>query len=130
MYTDRRFRKSERLHLRDDIDKIFKDGKTTKSYPILSKYRVTSDDENLVRILVSVPKRRVKKASDRNRIKRHIRETYRLLKPSFTGEELPDNKGLHVALILTGSDHPAPTEIRLAVSKIFENIFSELKTSA
>ena len=130
MYTDRRFRKSERIHLRDDIDGIFKDGKTTKSHPILSKYKVVNDHENLIRILVSVPKRRVKKASDRNRIKRHIRETYRLLKPSFTGNELPHNKGLHVALILTGSDKPEATQMSLAVSKIFENIFTELKTSS
>ena len=130
VYTDKRFRKSERLNLRNDIDAIFNLGKMARSYPILSKYRLVEDEENLVRILVSVPKRKVKKASERNRIKRLIRETYRLLKTSFTGQELPDNKGLHVALILTGNSDTQATEIRTSMEKVFRNIFIELKTAS
>ena len=130
VFTDRRFRKSERLHLKDDIDALFKEGRMTKSYPMLSKFRLVDDEENLVRILVSVPKKRVKKASERNRIKRHIKETYRLLKPSFSGNEVAGNKGLHVALILTGLPDVQASEIRTSVGKIFNNIFDELKSSA
>jgi ribonuclease P protein component len=127
LYTDRKFRKSERLHLKNDIDSLFRKGAVAKKYPLIAKYNVVDDSESLIRLLVSVPKKRVRKASDRNRLKRSIKESYRLLKPGFSGLELPNNKGLHVALILTADSSTENQKIKESVSTVFNDIFEKIK---
>jgi ribonuclease P protein component len=127
LYTDRKFRKSERLHLKNDIDSLFQKGAVAKKYPLLAKFKLVDDEENLIRILVSVPKKRVRKASDRNRLKRSIKESYRLMKPEFSGSEIPNNKGLHIALVLTADASTENQKIKESVSTVFKDIFEQIK---
>ncbi len=100
----------------------------TKQYPLVAKYKLVDDTENLIKILVSVKKKRVRKATDRNRLKRSIRESYRLLKPLFSGREIPDNKGLHVALILTADATAKKQHISESLRTVFTSIFERLNT--
>ena len=71
------FRKKSKLKSVKLIEKLFKEGKSCKSYPIKAIY-LPLDEVETSKIGVSVPKKLFKKAVDRNRIKRLIRETYRL----------------------------------------------------
>ena len=50
-------------------------------------------------ILISIPKKRIKSAVGRNRVKRLAREAYRLNKHLFLYHELAENKHLDVAFI-------------------------------
>ncbi|MBZ9786922.1 ribonuclease P protein component [Psychroflexus sp. CAK57W] len=72
----------EKLKSRKLIKKVFEKGKTIKSYPVLIRY-IELDDENN-KVGVSVSKRNFKKAVDRIRIKRQLREAYRLNKENLT----------------------------------------------
>ncbi|MBZ9626929.1 ribonuclease P protein component [Psychroflexus sp. CAK1W] len=72
----------EKLKSRKLIKKVFEKGKTIKSYPVLIRY-IELDDENN-KVGVSVSKRNFKKAVDRIRIKRQLREAYRLNKEDLT----------------------------------------------
>lgn len=73
-------KKAERLCSKKAIDALFTgtDSKSLSAYPIRIVYRHT--EEAGIRILVSVSKKRFRHAVDRNRVKRQIRETYRLNK--------------------------------------------------
>ena len=75
-------KKSERLVKRSLIDAIFnKKGKTIKSGPLLFVYlQTTLDEPHPAQILFSVSKRKFPRATDRNKIKRRLKETYRLHK--------------------------------------------------
>lgn len=79
------FRKNEKLKSEKLIGKMFKEGKSVSAYPLRLVYMPTSFDEDNIKAktAVSVSKRQFKKAVDRNRIKRLMRETYRLNKPEF-----------------------------------------------
>lgn len=79
------FKKSERLKSRKIIERIFnREGKSFSVYPILTVWLETPlNSEFPAQVTFSVSKKKFKKAVQRNRIKRLMREAYRLNKPKF-----------------------------------------------
>lgn len=121
------FKKSERLHHRNDIQELFNEGSSFYLYP----FKVIFIEEPLgskidpQQILISVPKRKFKKAPDRNFIKRQVREAYRHHKYLIDPEKL--NKSFRIAYIYT-SDKKMPT-VALAkkLKKTLERLHQEIK---
>lgn len=75
------FPKSERLKSRKQIDALFEQGKSFAVFPIRVTYQFFPNAEKAgLQVGVSASKRFFKKAVDRNRIKRLLREAYRLQK--------------------------------------------------
>jgi ribonuclease P protein component len=73
--------KEERLKSRKLIERLYTEGKVVKKFPLRMVYLQTEHTSNYpAQVGVSVPKRLFKKAVDRNRIKRLLRESYRLNK--------------------------------------------------
>ena len=73
-----RFNKEEKLKSKKLIELLFAEGKSISVYPLKLIYaKVDHNGKYPVKTGVSVSKRKVKKATDRNRIKRLMRETYR-----------------------------------------------------
>jgi ribonuclease P protein component len=72
------FGKPEKLKSRKLIGKLFEDGKSVKKFPIRLVYLQTEHTSDFpIQAAFSVPKRNFKRAVDRNRIKRLLREAYR-----------------------------------------------------
>lgn len=74
-----RFPKSEKLKSRKAIELLFEEGKTVTKFPIKVFY-LPSENLKQTQATFAVPKRNFKSAVDRNRIKRQLREAYRLHK--------------------------------------------------
>ncbi len=75
------FPKEERLRSKKLITELFRTGSSFNLYPlrfVLLKHSEPS--ETPAQVLISVSKKYFKKAVDRNRLKRQIREAYRLNK--------------------------------------------------
>jgi ribonuclease P protein component len=73
--------KQERLKSRKLIGRLYEEGKSVKAFPLRMMYLQTAHTSNYpAQAGVSVAKRNFKKAPDRNRLKRLMRETYRLQK--------------------------------------------------
>lgn len=72
------FGKQEKLKSRKLIEKLFTEGNSVKKFPVRLVFLQTKHTSNFpVQAGFSVPKRNFKKAVDRNRIKRLLREAYR-----------------------------------------------------
>ena len=75
------FRKHERLTGRDAINAVVKEGVALNEKPFRLVGRIgVLDSTAPAQVAFAIPKRHVKKATDRNRIRRSIREAYRLEK--------------------------------------------------
>ena len=73
------FGKKERLKSRKLIGQLFDEGKSFKKFPLKLLYLPLENGESN-QVTVTVPKRSFKLAVHRNRIKRQMREAYRLNK--------------------------------------------------
>jgi ribonuclease P protein component len=81
------FPKSEKLCSKILIQKLFENGKNEFAFPFKFLYLIKDEPTNTPpQILIIVSKKTFKKATDRNRIKRQIREAYRLQKHKFLDE--------------------------------------------
>jgi ribonuclease P protein component len=76
-----KFDKSYKLCSHKIIDALFQDRKNLKSYPFYINYMETTlPTDKSLQFVISVPKKRFKRAVDRNRIKRLMKEAIRKTK--------------------------------------------------
>lgn len=84
--TDRRYTlsKAERLSRKRDIDLLFAEGQSFIAYPLRVVYTVIEEQRSVpASILISVSKKKFKRAVKRNAVKRQIRESYRIRKQAL-----------------------------------------------
>jgi ribonuclease P protein component len=74
------FGRKEKLKSRKKIEELFLNGKSFSGFPLRVTYQFLPAEETIVQVGVTAGKKYFKKAVDRNRIKRLIREAYRLQK--------------------------------------------------
>ena len=124
------FPKNARLFLKNDIDNLFDNGQSFISYPLRIVY--LSDARELspksgISVLVSVPKRRIKHAVKRNRIKRLIRESFRLNKEALTNFRELNSKMIHIAFMYVCDDVLPFADIEKAMLKALKKIRGQEK---
>lgn len=101
------FKKEERICSKLLIEKLFngEESHSLASYPlrmVFLEYE-RSDDTPQVQLLISVPKRHLKHAVDRNRIKRLVREAYRKNKHLIT-DALANHPNTAIAMAIIWLD--------------------------
>ena len=99
------FGKDEKLKSRKSIDELFEKGKSFTVSPVRVSYKFSKTPESPVLLAgVTVGKKYFKKAVDRNRIKRLLREAYRLQKKEL--KELVLEKGMtgHIFFMYNGKE--------------------------
>jgi ribonuclease P protein component len=77
---DYTYPKSQKLKSKKTIDLLFTKGKSVSKFPLRLVYMEEENQEESIKMGVSVSKKYFKKAVDRNYFKRVLRECYRLNK--------------------------------------------------
>ena len=106
MTTERYFlKKADKLKSRKAIDILFAKGKSFSIFPFRICYLITNFEPG-IKVGFSATTKTFKKATDRNRIKRLIRESYRLQKNEIASHPILKTAGLHIFFIYTGKEVP------------------------
>lgn len=100
MSTKYSLEKEERLKSGLAIQDVLKNGSAVSEFPLKIYWSISSDHRQKfpARVAISVPKRRFKRAVDRNLMKRRIRESYRQNKSLIYDPLL--KKGLKIVMII------------------------------
>lgn len=113
------FTKDERLKSRKIIGKLFSDGQSFGMYPLrlvwLEMHEKQGDSP--IKFSLSVPKRAFPKAVDRNRLRRLVREAWRLNK-SWLYDRLDDEKQYAFMVLYTAKEPMELPKIEDAMRRI------------
>lgn len=117
--------KNERLKSKKLIERLFSEGKSVHEFPLQIKYLpIETANPHSLQVAFSVPKRNFKKAVDRNRIKRQMRECYRLEKPSLLFEV----QNSYVLMILyLGKTEPKYQELSTVMNALLSKWIQSIK---
>jgi ribonuclease P protein component len=120
------FRKDEFLRKKKLIDRLFAEGTSFFIYPFRIFWLPTPLETNFpAQILISVTKRVFKKAVDRNRIKRQIREIYRKNKHQlYEHFDKTQNQGV-IAIIYTANVHLPSEEMEVKIKAVIKRLITE-----
>ncbi len=117
--------KHERLASRSRIEELFSNGQSFCIYPFRIIYYYSLCESPGVRILFSVPKKKFKKAVERNRIKRLCRESYRVQKQGLLEKNLYFSFCLNVGVIYTGNQADISLEdIKTAMEQVLNRLIN------
>lgn len=122
----------ERLKLRKQIETLFQTGEAFSVFPLRIVYSLLSSTDvsaSPVQVGFSIPKKRIKKAVGRNRIRRLLKEAWRLQKHALY-QAIPDGRQLHCFLIYTGQPILTFPEAQTAIQKLQQKLIPKLQSKA
>ena len=124
------FRKEERLKSKKQIDQLFASGRSFFIYPFKVFWLYSDDKQPLpARVLISVSRRNIKKAVQRNRIKRLVREAYRHQKHELYHYLDGHGRHLTLAIIYTAQEMMTLDDVSRKINRVLSRLMKELNGS-
>ncbi|MBR5685271.1 MAG: ribonuclease P protein component [Muribaculaceae bacterium] len=108
---DYKLSKNEKLTSRTAIERLFDEGKSIMAFPLRAAYRLRPCGEHPVQFLISIPKKRIRKAVGRVTLRRRTREAYRLARRELLLPALEQHGiGVDIAFVYLDST-PVPYSV-------------------
>ena len=119
--------KAERLRSRKIISPLFNEGNSIVASPIRMVWvQVENADKSPLQFAVSVPKKKFKRAVDRNRLKRQMREVVRKNKSEIKKLLQEKNKPCAMMFVFTGKEKAEFKEIEEKIILILQRFVSKI----
>jgi ribonuclease P protein component len=120
--------KAERLHHRKIIDQVYEEGKSIRTPALLLVYREMALPTPFpAQVMFAVSKRLYKRAHDRNRVKRLLREGYRKQKHIVYNACEASGKQVAMLLIFTGKQLPNAAYAHGKISELLRRCRDEIQ---
>jgi len=124
------FGKSEKLKSRKSIETLFRSGRSISSPPFRMLYRKVEERPAAVQMTVAVPRKLVKRAVDRNLIKRRTREVYRNNKAELLDAAQSGKGSFEILFLYQSSGIHTYRNIRKSIRIILTRLAGEIERSA
>ena len=114
----------EKLKSKKIIEQLFAEGRSISNFPLRLIYLETHfEDDSKIKTGVSVSKKKFKKAVDRNRIKRLLREAYRLEKQAYFNNITTQYAFM---ILYIGKDKPMFAQVETRMNQLFAKFLSKI----
>lgn len=118
--------KPEILRGEKRLEKLYKSGKRIHADSVLIiKLETETEDEHPVKAAFVIPKRNFRKATVRNRLRRQLREAWRLNKQPLIDVMKSKNKALFLLLIYTGKTLPGFSALQQKIVLLLHRLIRE-----
>jgi ribonuclease P protein component len=122
------FPRNQRLKSKKISDLVFDKGGKAKAFPVIARFLDTALPEPVaVQVMVTVSKKKFKRAVDRNRVKRLLREAWRLEKPDMENRLTADEKQRAIVFIFVGNELPEFEEVQSAIASLVSQMASAVQ---
>ncbi|WP_375238468.1 ribonuclease P protein component [Aurantibacter sp.] len=115
------YNKHEKLKSKKAIEQLFSEGKSISAYPLRLVYL---ENSKTLKVGVSVSKRNFKKAVHRIRVKRLLREAYRLNKQQLIEKEI---NTYSIMLLYMHKEMPNFETLDALTKKVFKKFITQLE---
>ena len=115
--------KNERLKSKKNIDTLFLNGKAFFVFPYSVKYLIFDElinQEEALKLVASVPKRKFKRANKRNTIRRRLKESYRINKVELKQLLINKIKSMHLLITYNASEELPYQEMNEKMKKVLQ----------
>ena len=125
------FQKKDKLKSRKQTQFLFAKGQSMNSFPIKLIYTLESNEPGSVQTGVGAPSRTFRKAVARNRVKRLLREGYRLERPEFIASSVDALNKLRVNLFFLYTDATviSQKEIQEKIKQLLSRLSEKINTT-
>lgn len=122
------FHKTERLCSQKLIEDLYRTGKRFTAFPITVHWKIikSAPTQSPAQVLIVAPKRRLRHAVDRNRVKRIMRESYRLQKHRLYSTLEATNQKLIISLSYSHHEIYEFQSIYRKIEKAIDKIISQI----
>jgi ribonuclease P protein component len=121
------YQKADKLKSRKQTQHLFSKGQSMNAFPIKLIYTIESmEQDGQVQAGVGAPSRTFRKAVARNKIKRLLREGYRLEKPTFITGTTLQGKRVNLFFLYTDVTVLAQLEIQEKIKQLLSRLSEKI----